>query len=56
MVRELSLSNRFLRLALDDRGRVASLRTSAGELISCPQHGEAWRLIVPTGRHPVDFA
>jgi len=51
---ELCLSNRFVRIGLDRHGRVTSLQAAGAELIAFPEHGEAWRLVVPTGRHTVE--
>lgn len=52
-----TLENRFLSLRVDAAGRVVSLknRLTGAELITHAQAAEAWRIIVPTGRHTVDF-
>jgi hypothetical protein len=51
------LQNRFLSLTVDGRGRIVSLlnRQTGTELITHSPAAEAWRVIVPTGRHTIDI-
>jgi hypothetical protein len=51
------ISNRFISLTVDAKGRIVSLvnRTTHTELIAHPAASEAWRMIVPTGRHTIDI-
>ncbi len=51
-----TISNRFLSLSTDEKGRIVSLKNKATktELITHPSVAEAWRMIVPTGRHTID--
>jgi hypothetical protein len=52
-----TIQNAHLVLSVDGRGRMVSLRNLATgtELIAHPEAAEAWRLVVPSGRHTVDF-
>lgn len=54
---KILLANRFIRLVVDERGRIASLRNelTKTELIAFPLVSDAWRLVVPSGRHTIDF-
>jgi hypothetical protein len=51
-----TMQNAHISLGVDARGRLVSLRNKAtgAELIAYPQAAEAWRMIVPTGRHTID--
>lgn len=53
----VSVQNAYVRVAVDDRGRIVSLfnRKTGTELIAHPKAAEAWRIVVPTGRHTVAF-
>jgi len=55
-MRRQTISNRFLSLSIDEKGRIVSLKNKATktELITRPSVAEAWRMIVPTGRHTID--
>jgi hypothetical protein len=48
-----TIHNQRLALSLDERGRLVSLRNlvTGTELIAHPEAAEAWRLVIPTGRH-----
>lgn len=48
-----TLRNQRLALSADERGRLISLRNlvTETELIAHPEAAEAWRLVIPTGRH-----
>jgi len=50
-----TIGNKFLSLSVDERGRLVSLRCkqTGTEFITYPGAAEAWRMIVPTGRHTV---
>ena len=51
------LENDFVSLAVDAAGRIVSLvnKVTRTELVTCREAAEAWRMIVPTGRHTVDI-
>ena len=51
------IENRFLSVTVDARGRIVSLRNrvTSTELITHREASEAWRMVVPTGRHTVEF-
>ena len=55
--RKTTISNRFLSLSVDARGRIVSLRSLATgtELIDFPKASEAWGVVVPDGRHTLMF-
>jgi hypothetical protein len=55
--RQTALENKNVRLAIDRRGRIISLynKTTTTELVTYPEAAEAWRLVVPTGRHTLAF-
>ena len=52
-----SIANDFVTLAVDRHGRVVSLYNKATrtELIEFPAAAGGWRMIVPSGRHTIDF-
>ncbi len=51
------IQNRLISLSVDATGRVISLvnRVTGTELITDVKQAEAWRLVIPSGRHTVDF-
>ena len=51
------LENRHLALAVDAAGRLVSLKNkaTAAELIRYPEIAGAWRMLIPSGRHTMDF-
>jgi hypothetical protein len=51
------LENQHLALALDAAGRIVSLKNkaTATELIRYPEVSGAWRMLIPSGRHTMDF-
>ena len=54
-MRRKSIGNKFLSLSVDERGRLVSLRCkqTGTEFITYAGAAEAWRMIVPTGRHAI---
>ena len=52
-----TIQNGLLALGVDSRGRIVSLRNklTRTELVTHPEAAEAWRLVIPTARHSVDF-
>ena len=56
-MKQRTIENRFLSLSLDAGGRIVSLKNklTGTELITHADVAEAWRMIVPTGRHSVDI-
>ncbi len=52
-----TIENKFVSLSVDAKGRIVSLRNLAmgTELIAHPEVAEPWRLIIPSGRHTIDF-
>jgi len=52
-----TLANEHLSLTLDSRGRIVSFKNVATgtELIAHPDAAMNWRMVVPSGRHTVDF-
>ena len=52
-----TIANRQLSLTVDDKGRIISLlnKRTGTELIDCPEEAEAWRMVLPSGRHTIDF-
>jgi len=56
--RRTTISNNLLSLSVDARGRIVSLRNKETdtELIDFPEASEAWRIVVPDGRHTLIFA
>ena len=56
-MRPTTIENRFLSLGVDPRGRLVSLsnKLTRTELVTHPDVAEAWRMVVPTGRHTVKF-
>jgi len=55
--RRTTISNNLLSLSVDARGRIVSLRNKETdtELIDFPEASEAWRMVVPDGRHTLTF-
>ena len=53
----MQIENRKVSLAVDGRGRIVSLRnkSTGTELITYPEAAEAWRMVIPTGRHTREF-
>jgi len=52
-----TIENSELSISVDSMGRIISLsnRRTGSELIDFPQAAEAWRLVIPTGRHTVEL-
>ena len=57
VVARKTLRNEFVSVSVDERGRIVSLknRATGTELISHPRAAEAWRMIIPAGRHTIDI-
>ncbi|MCK4277095.1 MAG: hypothetical protein KAX78_11305, partial [Phycisphaerae bacterium] len=51
-----TLENEYLSVTVDTRGRLVSLvnKQTGTELITNPEAAEAWRMVLPTGRHRID--
>lgn len=52
-----TIENDFVSLSVDSKGRIKSLKNklTKTELIKFTDASEAWRLIIPTGKHARDF-
>ena len=52
-----TLENEYASVTVDTRGRLVSLvnKQTGTELITNPEAAEAWRMVLPTGRHRIDM-
>lgn len=52
-----TIENDLLALTVDEKGRIVSLinKATQTELVTYPEDAEAWRMILPAGRHRLDF-
>ena len=52
-----TIQNKFVSLSVDAKGRLASLKNkvTGSELIMHKEAAEGWRIVIPSGRHTLDF-